>query len=347
MLGLSFQRSNETVWELPSVQTPAEMSHDARLDAVREASTSFGFQFPMPAFGPLAVASFEGQEVFSIPCLQVSPQSLQHTFARALPSSMSFQLVTWEMVRGTAIEVPCGAALQLLSSFAAHSIPRNQVWSLATSLLTSHSSRPPPIDYSDAEAWKRMSALICQTEVALVAALNAVPPSDPHFGYLAGCASRVMADTRPQLRDVPVHLRRMGDPHMHADAQSLPFSKRSSPVATLRLAQPKQQFTSAYRPMSYYDILEPEAIDEIQAWLKVEHSNMVAIATFGPGTRRVRNALDKLGFGKAIEPHKTLVIGQDQFIQQARGMIWDCRGFAVGAPAVPMDFSAALSRRTM
>jgi len=136
-----------------------------------------------------------------------------------------------------------------------------------------------------------MSALICQTEVALVAALNAVPPSDPHFGYLAGCASRVMADTRPQLRDVPVHLRRMGDPHMHADAQSLPFSKRSSPVATLRLAQPKQQFTSAYRPMSYYDILEPEAIDEIQAWLKVEHSNMVAIATFGPGTRRVRNAL--------------------------------------------------------
>ena len=295
----------------------------------------------MPSSGPLPVASWEGHEVFSIPCLQVSSQSIRRILARALPSSTPFQLATWEMIRGTAIEVPCGAALHLLSSFTAHSIPRNKVWNLASSLISATSSPPSLVDHSDAASWRLMSSLIRQTEDALLAALNAVPRSDKHFGYLAGCASRVLANTRPQLSDVPMHLRRLGDPHTHADAQSLPFSRRSTPVATVRLAKPSQQFPTSYRPQSYSDILEPSALDAIQAWLQVEHSNMVAISNFGPSVKRVRDARKKLGFGQAIDPHETLVIGQDQFLEQARGIIWDCRGFVEGLPAIPMDFSAA------
>ena len=38
-----------------------------------------------------------------------------------------------------------------------------------------------------------------------------------------------------------------------------------------------------------------------------------------------------------------LVIGQDQFLEPAQGIIWDCRGFAHGLPAVPLDFNAPVS----
>ena len=64
---------------------------------------------------------------------------------------------------------------------------------------------------------------------------------------------------------------------------------------------------------------------------------------FEKTVKRIRGALHKFGFGQAIEPHDPLVIGQDQFLEQARGIIWDCRGFEHGLPAVPLDFSLAPS----
>ena len=64
---------------------------------------------------------------------------------------------------------------------------------------------------------------------------------------------------------------------------------------------------------------------------------------FGKTVKRIRGAMHKFGFGQAIEPHDPLVIGQDQFLEQARGIIWDCRGFEHGLPAVPLDFSLAPS----
>ena len=50
-----------------------------------------------------------------------------------------------------------------------------------------------------------------------------------------------------------------------------------------------------------------------------------------------------MGFGQAAEPHDVLVIGQDQFLPPARDIIWDCRGFPLGLPAVPLDFDAPAS----
>jgi hypothetical protein len=50
-----------------------------------------------------------------------------------------------------------------------------------------------------------------------------------------------------------------------------------------------------------------------------------------------------LGFGQAVEPHDVLVVGQDQFLPPARDIIWDCRGFPHGLPAVPLDFDAPVS----
>ena len=62
---------------------------------------------------------------------------------------------------------------------------------------------------------------------------------------------------------------------------------------------------------------------------------MVAIVSLGPSARRVPDAIAALGFGQAIEMHDVLVVGQDQFLEHARGIIWDCRGFALGLPAAP------------
>jgi hypothetical protein len=91
------------------------------------------------------------------------------------------------------------------------------------------------------------------------------------------------------------------------------------------------------------DILEPEAPKLVRDWFFVEHFNMVATSSFGPTVRRAHGAVSSLGFGQAIEPHEAHVIGQGQFLVHARGFVWDCRAFALGLPAVPMDFSAALA----
>ena len=91
--------------------------------------------------------------------------------------------------------------------------------------------------------------------------------------------------------------------------------------------------------MSYYDILTADAIKEILDWLTIEHSNMAALDHFGPDVRRVPYALSSLGFGQAVEPHDVLVIGQDQFLPPARDIVWDCRGFSQGLPAVPIQWT--------
>ena len=110
------------------------------------------------------------------------------------------------------------------------------------------------------------------------------------------CASQILSDNRPSTSDIPAYLRRMGDPHVHHHAVLLPFSSRFDPTPTLRLPAPSQP-ASSYQPLSYADILEPEALRLIRDWLYIEHSNMVAIASLGPSVRRVPDAIAALGFG--------------------------------------------------
>ena len=57
---------------------------------------------------------------------------------------------------------------------------------------------------------------------------------------------------------------------------------------------------------------------------------MLAIATYGPTVRRVRDATNTLGYGLAVDPHGVLLIGQYQFQEPARGIVWDYRGFEFG-----------------
>jgi len=200
---------------------------------------------------------------------------------------------------------------------------------------------PEPVDLSEARGWEMAISFTRTTEASLLAAFRAVPRADPYFGYLAANALQVLATWRPSLLDVPVFLRRLADPHVsHSYLRQLPFSNRFTPVVTDRLPRPRQKNFTTYQPMSYYDILTADAIQEILEWLTIEHSNMAALDHFGPDVRRVPYALSSLGFGQAVETHDVLVIGQDQFLPPARDIVWDCRGFSLGLPAVPMDFDA-------
>ena len=82
----------------------------------------------------------------------------------------------------------------------------------------------------------------------------------------------------------------------------LSLSSRFDPAPTLPLPMASQP-SPAYRPMSFAEILVPEAWSLIVDWLHVENSNMLAIAAFGPSVRRVPGAIHALGPGLAVEPH--------------------------------------------
>ena len=228
-------------------------------------------------------------------------------------------------------------------------MPSGQAWDTPSTSEIDWGPAPPEfapelLDLSNAGGWERAVTFTRQAEQALLAAFNAVPQNDAHFGYLAANALQVLAAWRPSLMNVPAYLRRAADSLVqHKDLIQLPFSNRFTPVPTDRRPRPSQTAFTTYRPTSYYEILSADAIDSILEWLSIEHSNMVALKQFGPEVRRVKNARAKLGFGLAVEPHDVLVIGQDQFLEPAQGIIWDCRGFEHGLPAVPLNFNAPVS----
>ena len=318
---------------LPSFSAPVGATADFLLQSSKECAVSLGMRDPIVTLA----GDFGNNQVYLAPSLAMSASTFSSAASAAFHSE--FELVSWSVIAGSAIEIKCATAFELAVAFAGYVIPAGQPWSLPSSSEIDWGPPVIPVDLSDAAGWEHIKALTRQTETALVATFAAVPSSDSHCGYLISCASRVLSDARPSFSDVPAYMRRLGDPHVHHHAELLPFSSRFDPTLTLRLPVQSQQH-SAYQPMSYADILAPEALRLIRVWLLVEHSNMAAIAAFGPLVRRVPDAIATLGFGKAIETHGVLVIGQDQFLELARGVIWDCRGFALGLPAVPMDFGA-------
>ena len=239
----------------------------------------------------------------------------------------------WENVRDSSFDFACTSAHSVLSAMTSQPWPVRQYPS------------PSEIDWGPQilrlGEWERTIALSDQSDKALIAALRATSPADPNFKYLSECSERVISLDRPSFNDVPKYLRKLGDPLNHPHVASLPFSSRFTPTSTARLPIASQERFSTYRPMSFGDIIEPEALKQIIDWLYIESSNMAAMAKFGPAARRVQNAVASLGYGIAIEPHEVLVIGQNQFLEPARGVVWDCRGFEHGLEAVPMDFAVA------
>ena len=290
-------------------------------------------------------ADFGDSRVFACPQFDLHP--CDNVAVATIVSTCRGLLAAWDDIIGSAAEVPCAAAHFLLTTFTARLMPQGESWSLPSSSevdwgrpesgLVSVTSAS-----SDLAAWEIGLSLILQTEKALAAAFRALPASDPHYKYLRECGSRIIVGQKPTFEDVPPHLRSLGDPIHDKRTVFLPFTNRFTPTPTARLPRAHQLRDTLYRPMSFLHILDASAVDEIINWIHIESSNMAAIKSFGSSVRRVRNAVDTLGFGIAVQPHDVLVIGQDQFLPAARDIIWDCRGFEFGLPAIPMDFDGPI-----
>ena len=326
----------EQTLEVPEFSMPSSIT---RAGAVRRGAgfgVSLGFQSPDSCFLAAETSDFR---VLALPSFNVQ---LDHEFITHVGRHGGV-LRSWDQVRNSASAFACGVAHSFVASMA------SRVWSgydpprfLHAAPLRREASftQWDPNILANARQWEDMTALIEQTERTLVAALRAVRASDRHHEYLMSSAERVMSAERPQFRDVPTQLRRFGDPVHHRHLASLPFSNRFTPTTTSRIVQAEQLRDTEYRPMSYADILSASALEAMFEWLKIEASNMAAIRKHGPQVRRVRGAFPKFGFGEAVDPHGVLVIGQDQFLEPARGIVWDCRPFEYGGVAIPMEFDA-------
>jgi len=155
--------------------------------------------------------------------------------------------------------------------------------------------------------------------------LRAGSEDDPHAEYLRGWADRLEAAERPKCDLVPLALRG-GDLLRHQSISLLPFSSRSHHVPTKRLPQPPLQRESALRPMGLEDLISGAAVKKIDCWLNAEVARLKDMRSHGAAS--------------TFPKQKVLIIGQDEFLPDARGIIWDCRPWEYGLPAAPQDFSA-------
>jgi len=158
---------------LPTFQVSSELSHDARCDEAKLWALSFGIP---PPFDMLPVASFPGQEILSAPLFGIDATTLLRSIqsSTALFGS-SYQFKTWDILQGSQVERPCAAALHLVAAFATKLVRIPRQFTRHTSLQHSLAHRALPVDLSDARGWQLMSSFIRQAEIALIAALAAVP----------------------------------------------------------------------------------------------------------------------------------------------------------------------------
>ena len=248
-------------------------------------------------------------------------------------------LVPLSSVWGSPIEAACITVMSLLSSLSAQSRAPARPDPAAPSLGPANQDRGPPNSAAaDLEAWGRATEDMAAADSSLCDALTSTAVAHPFSQYLTECAGRIGDAARPLATQTPSELRSAGDPISDEALSALPFSRRSSPAATTRLPPPAAQPPTQLQPRSLDDILTPEAQRTIRDWLRIEANNIAAMGRHGLGARKHPHAEAAFGFGEAIQRHGTLVIGQEGFVEGARGVIWDCRPFALGLPAHPLRF---------
>ena len=196
--------------------------------------------------------------------------------------------------------------------------------------------------------WEQALVVVDAADALLGAALGAVQPDDPDHAYLAGWLRQLAADGRPLMENVPLDVRAALEDAVHPDLLSVPMSKRYTPVTTTRVPRQSAQRAAGYEPRSIADILEPDAVAAIHDWEGVELSNLAAARALGNAAPNCARGGGSVPFGSCVRPHKALIIGQSQFQERARGIVWDCRpwshkgqdGRPAPGPAVPLDFRA-------
>ena len=173
--------------------------------------------------------------------------------------------------------------------------------------------------------WPQQLHVLECVDTALRAALLATPRSDPHRDYLLEWVDQV--DTSPNAL-VPLSLRGARHDFGNAKLVTTPFPDAAPSAKTEPVQFPRAQHTD-YRPRQLTDILYPWAITRLAESLRDVVTDLSAWLKHPKRPHRVA---------------KPRVIGQDGFVPDARGLLWDLENMASderGPYFVPVDFTAS------
>ena len=323
---------------LPSAATPHGASREDTVLAATGLAASLGF-----GGGTCWLAAEVGDtRTIAMPLLGPIGASTRDALVAASAANPLATLLPLSSVWGSPIEMACVTVTSLLSSLAARDVGPVRPDPPAPSLGPANQDRGPPASpAASLDAWRRAADDMATVDGNLFDSLSAEASAHTLGYYLDACASRIMAVDRPLAAHTPAELRGPGDPVSDDALSALPFSRRFTPTRTPRLPPPAPQQAATLRPHSFDDILTLEAQRSIHGWLRVEANNIAAMRRHGLNARKHPHAEATFGFGEAIQRHGTLVIGQEGFVEGAKGIIWDCRPFGLGLPAQPLRFDDA------
>ena len=307
---------------------PSELA--TRRDAVRAAQEFASSVLSIPLPQAFLACESDSSRTVVVPLLLGSLEPrLQSFLDGAVALDASFAWRSWTDIVGPPA-THCAAALTILSAVTARPLP--------VPPRPVFLAPPPPKnrgpDLARIARWDRQLELVERGESLLRERLLLTSASGLGWAFLRNWADRVASGPRDQ--HLPLALRDSDD-SSDVGLRGRPFSARFTPVHTVPLAAPAPQTDSGFRPRGISDILEPQAIARLHAFLSIQASNLAAIRRFGSAVQRADDALATRGFGQAVQRLVPLVIGQDEFLPLARGVVWDCRDIESMGHCSPLD----------
>ncbi|MEM1044320.1 MAG: NADAR domain-containing protein [Bacteroidota bacterium] len=181
----------------------------------------------------------------------------------------------------------------------------------------------PDPQTEDSAAFEAVASAALATQDDLRRALREMEDEPGDDGYFARLSERVGAG--PGVAEVPAHTR--NDRRRGLDvAIRQPFVETFHPPTTTYAGSPRAQPAppAGFRPRGLPDLLTASGLRLLGAWCR-EHAEALERAWAG-------------GDGTRIDFRKTLVLGQEYVVPEARGIVWDLRPDPDGF-IHPLDFT--------
>ena len=186
------------------------------------------------------------------------------------------------------------------------------------------------------DVWAEQQRTVRDSEDALRHALLNTTETDPWMrSYLHDWGAAVKSYDMSQVPDGI----RGASPALDDRLGDTAFSFRDPIPITKPLERPPRQFTR-HKPRTIRDILTPAALREIARWFREYRAELERFADFEwpPG---MDDPAEREEFIKHIRQfNETLVLGQDAFLPEAQGIVWDVRDVN---NIVPLDYGSEIN----
>ena len=186
------------------------------------------------------------------------------------------------------------------------------------------------------DKWAEQQRTVRDSEDALRHALLNATETDPWMrDYLHDWGAAVKSYDMSQVPDGI----RGASPALDDRLGDTAFSFRDPiPITKPRERPPRQ--STRHKPRTVHDILTPEALQEIARWFREYRAELERFADFEwpPG---MTDPAERDEYIKHIRNfNETLVLGQDAFLPDAQGIVWDVRD---ANNIVPLDYGSEIN----